>query len=98
MVKMATNSSVLIIGLQPQLLDFSSPDYADFPGLDAAKVQVALEADEAKLNRLGYDAQLCLTDLGETAETVVSERLKQKRFDCILIGAGVRTVGKHFLM
>jgi hypothetical protein len=95
---MATGPSVLIIGLQPQLIDFSSPDYAGFPGLNAAKVQAALDADEAKLNSLGYDAQLCLTDFGETAEAVVSERLKQKRFDCVLIGAGVRTVGKHFLL
>jgi hypothetical protein len=95
---MATGPSVLIIGLQPQLIDFSSPDYAAFPGLDAAKVQAALDADEAKLKSLGYDAQLCLIDFGETAEAVVSDRLGQKRFDCVLIGAGVRTIGKNFLL
>jgi hypothetical protein len=95
---MATGPSVLIIGLQPQLIDFSSPDYAAFSGLDAAKVQAALDADEAKLKSLGYDAQLCLIDFGETAEAVVSDRLGQKRFDCVLIGAGVRTIGKNFLL
>ena len=95
---MATGPSVLIVGVQPQLIDFSSSDYAAFPGLDAAKLQVALEADQAKLNSLGYDTQLCLTDFGETAEVVVLECLKQKRFDCVLIGAGVRTIGRHFLL
>jgi hypothetical protein len=95
---MATRPSVLIIGLQPQLIDFSSPDYAAFRDLDAAKVQAALDADVAKLNSLGYDAQLCLTDFGETAEVAVSERLKQKQFDCVLIGAGVRSIGKNFFL
>ena len=89
---------MLIVGLQPQLIDFSSPDFAAFPGLDAAKVQAALDADEATLTSLGYDAQLCLTDFGDTAEAVVSERLKQQQFDCVLIGAGVRTIGRHFLL
>ena len=95
---MATGPSVLIVGLQPQLIDFSSSDFAAFPGLDAAKVQAALDADEATLTSLGYDAQLCLTDFGDTAEAVVSERLKQQQFDCVLIGAGVRTIGRHFLL
>ena len=90
--------SVLIVGLQPKLIDFSLPDYAAFPGLDAAKVQSALDADEARLNSLGYDAQLCLTDFGETAESVVRDHLKRKKFDCVLIGAGVRTIGKNFIL
>ncbi|MEO8409308.1 MAG: hypothetical protein ABI478_01960 [Propionivibrio sp.] len=95
---MANAKSVLLIGLQPKLIDYSSPDYAAFPGMDAAKVQAALDADASRLNGLGYEAQLCLTDFGETAEVVVSEALRKKSFDCVLIGAGVRTVGKNFLL
>ena len=90
--------SVLIVGLQPKLIDFSLADYAAFPGMDAAEVQSALDADEARLNSLGYDAQLCLTDFGETAESVVRDHLKRKKFDCVLIGAGVRTIGKNFIL
>ena len=95
---MAQRPSVLLIGLQPQLLDFLGPDYAAFPGLNAAKVQAALEADAAALNQLGYDAELCLTDLGETAEAVVTQRLSPQRFDCVLIGAGVRCISTYFLL
>jgi hypothetical protein len=95
---MAAGRSVLVIGLQPTLIDFSSPDYSAFPGLDAAKVQAAIDADTAKLNSLGYDAHICLTDFGETAEAVVLSHLKQKRFDFVLIGAGVRTIGKNFFL
>jgi nucleotide-binding universal stress UspA family protein len=91
-------SSVLVIGFEPSLLDFSSPDLAAFPGLTAAKILQALAADQARLQDLGYDVEVCLIDLGETAEAVVRERLRAKPYDCILIGAGVRTGASHFLL
>ena len=89
---------VLIIGLEPTLLDFSDPAYAAMPDMSAAKVLSALQADAARLNELGYEAELCLTDLGETAAAVVTERLKRQRYDCILIGAGVRVHPRFFLL
>ena len=95
---MTATKRVLVIGLQPALIDFSAPDYAAFPGLDAAKVLAGLTAAEEQLHRLGYDAQTCLVDFGESAEAVVLDRLRQARFDCVLIGAGVRTVARHFLL
>jgi len=95
---MTDKKSVLVIGLQPTLIDFSDPDYAAYPGMDAAKVLAGLKASETSLTDLGYDVQLCLTDFGETAETVVRDQLEQKRFDCVLIGAGVRTIAGNFLL
>jgi len=95
---MIQKNSVLVIGFEPTLLDFSSPEFAAFPGLDAPKVLNALKADEARLKNLGCDVELCLIDLGETAETVVLGRLQRKPFDCILIGAGVRTIPSHFIL
>ncbi len=70
-----SKKSVLVIGLEPSLIDFSDPAYGAYPGMDASKVMASLKADEANLNALGYDAQLCLTDFGETAEAVVQARL-----------------------
>ena len=55
-------------------------------------------SSEDELTRLGYSVQMCLTDFGETAEAVVQSQLKQKRFDCILIGAGVRTNPSNFML
>lgn len=95
---MTAKKSVLIIGLEPTLIDFSHPDYAAHPGMDAAKVLEGLKAAEDTLTRLGYDVQMCFTDFGETAEAVVRDCLKQKRFDCILIGAGVRTIAGNFIL
>ncbi len=86
-----TKKRVLLIGLEPTVVD-----YTRFPGLNAGKVLAALKADEANLNALGYDAQLCFVDLGETAETTVVQKLSEGTFDCVLIGAGIRTVPEHF--
>src|SRR5215471_14797730 len=93
---MTDKKSVIVIGLDPELIDFSQPGYP--PGMDATKVLAGLKFSEAELTRLGYSVQMCLTDFGETAEVVVQSQLKQKRFDCILIGAGVRANPSNLIL
>ena len=93
---MTDTKSVLVIGLDPTLIDFSQPGYP--PGMNATKVFAGLQACEDELTGLGYSVQMCFTDFGETAESVVQDQLGQKRFDCVLIGAGVRTVPSNFLL
>lgn len=93
---MADEKSILVIGLDPTLIDFSQPGYA--PGMDAEKVLAGLKASDDELTRLGYSVQMCLTDFGETAEEAVRSRLEREQFDCILIGAGVRTNPSNFLL
>jgi len=88
-----TKTQVLVIGLEPTLVDFSS-----MPDMNAGKVRAGLEADQAKLAALGYEAELCLTDLGETAADVVARKLSEKAFDCVVIGAGIRTIPAYFLL
>lgn len=95
---MEKRKQVLIVGLQPELIDFSSPEYAAFPGLTAEKVMAGLNAGAASLKAQGYEAELCLTDFGATAEDVLRNALIQKQYDCVLVGAGVRTVPTHFLL
>ena len=93
---MTGNKSVLVIGLDPTLIDFSQPGYA--PGMTATKVLAGLKSSEEELRALGYSVQLCLTDFGETAAVVVRDCLDKQRFDCILIGAGVRANPSNFLL
>jgi DNA-binding LacI/PurR family transcriptional regulator len=88
----------MLIGLEPTVIDFSSQDFANSPGLDANKIQAGLDKAEEDLKRLGYDVEMCLTDAGETAENVVRSRLRAKQFDCIIIGAGIRTVTSYFML
>lgn len=95
---MTGKKSVMVIGLEPTLIDFSDPFFADSPGMNATKILAGLKFAEDNLTRLGYSVQVCLTDLGETAEDVVQSQLEQRRFDCVLIGAGIRTMPGNFLL
>ena len=93
---MTDRKSVLVVGLDPRLIDFSQPGYP--PGMSAEKVFDGIKASEEMLTGLGYNVQTCMTDFGETAETVVKGDLKQQPWDCVMIGAGVRTVPSNFLL
>ena len=95
---MTNKKSVMVIGLEPTLIDFSDPFFALSPGMNATKVLAGLKSAEDTLTRLGYSVLLCLTDLGETAEAVVRSQLEQQRFDCILFGAGIRTMPSNFIL
>ena len=95
---MTSKKSVLFIGIEPTKLDFSSPDFADKPGLTAEKISAGLEADIRNLTELGYDAKLCLIDLGETAESQVRQDLQAKKYDCVVIGAGIRALPSNFML
>jgi hypothetical protein len=91
---MTTGKKVLLIGLEPKLVD-----YAHLPTpLDEPTLRSALETDLRKLRDLGYAAEWLLVDRGETAETVVAAKLRSEPFDCVLIGAGIRTIPPLFLL
>jgi len=77
--------TVLAIGIEPSLVDFSA-----FPGLTAELVTSYINAQIEQLRAMGYEADSCLIDLGETAEAVAATALRSKRFDCVMIGAGLR--------
>jgi hypothetical protein len=91
---MTQGKKVLMIGLDPKVVDYSHLAAK----LDEPTLRVGLAADETRLLDLGYDARWLLIDRGETAEAVVSAALTEKTFDCVLIGAGVRTVPPMFLL
>ena len=57
--------TVLAIGIDPSFVDFSA-----FLGLTAELVGNHIEAQIERLRSLGYEADSCLIDLGDTAEAV----------------------------
>ena len=85
--------NVLLIGLDPGVVD-----YDRWPGLTAEKLEAGLRRDEATLNDNGYNARICFIDHGETAEDVVKATLAETEFDCVLVGAGVRTDNEEFIL
>ena len=76
---------VLAIGLEPSCVNFSA-----FPGFTAELVRNYIDAQIERLRAEGFDADSCLIDLGDTAEAVAATALRSKRFDCVVIGAGLR--------
>jgi hypothetical protein len=91
---MTRDKRVLMLGLDPKVVDYSHLAVK----LDEPTLRAGLAADEKRLRDLGYDAKWLLIDRGETAETVVSAALKEGSFDCVLIGAGIRTIPPMFLL
>jgi hypothetical protein len=77
---------IMSIGLHPDVVDYSL-----FPGLTNERLTLGLKAQEKVLQDLGFEVKMCLVDLGETAETVARTALQEKKYDAVVIGAGVRT-------
>jgi hypothetical protein len=76
---------VLALGLDPALVHLpASPELT--PDLVRAFIDLQLEG----LRRLGYEVECCLVDRGDTAEAVIASHLRGRRFDCVMIGAGLR--------
>lgn len=84
---------VLAIGIEPAYADYSA-----FPQLTPELVRSYIEAQLLRLRDLGFEVTSCLVDLGETAEASVAAALKDERFDCIVIGAGLREPKERLLL
>jgi len=90
---MMTKARVLLVGLEPEIVDYSK---SPVPGLTAAKVRAAVEADCTKLESLGYAVKSLYVDDGKTAEAALANALATDQYDCIMIGAGLRIVPPYF--
>ena len=86
-------TSVLAIGLDPAFVDLSA-----FPQFTPELVHSYIDAQIEALRTLGYDVESCLIDLGETAEAVTTAALTAKRYDCVMIGAGLREPPDRLLL
>ena len=85
--------TVLAIGIDPSFVD-----YGAFPGLTVELVGSYIETQIERLRALGFEAQSCLIDLGDTAEAVAAAALGAKHYDCVVIGAGLREPRERLLL
>ncbi len=86
------------IGLHPYAIDVESPDFAQFAGLTRERLAKANSDNVAGLQAAGYDVDNCLIDSGEAGAEKVRSWLANKRYDAVLIGAGVRLVANNTLL
>jgi len=90
---MSEKKRVVLVGWNPEVVDYSK-----WPGLTPEKLRAALEGDRDNLNTLGYKAELLYINDADTAYDTISDALSKTVYDCVLIGAGVRTIDEHFFV
>ncbi len=79
---------VLLIGYEPEAVDFSNPALA--PGGSAEKIHAGLALALKQMRGRGWEAGLCLVRPDETALETVERHLASADYDCVVIGAGIR--------
>jgi hypothetical protein len=78
-------TAVLALGLDPVVVDAQSVS-----GLSPDLIRAFIEAQLERIRACGYDVESCLVDAGDTAEAVLTDHLRKRTFDCVMIGAGLR--------
>src|SRR3546814_9379186 len=70
---------------------FPSPTlFRSPPGFDAAKINAGIEIAVAAITERGWRADLCMIPPDERAGPMLEEQLASARYDCVVIGAGLR--------
>lgn len=92
---MHTKPSILLVGIDPKAIDYSS---GPLMGFNAEGVMSVLEAGRAKIEQRGIRADMCLIEFGETAEQTLSDKLSDSDYDCVVVGAGVREPKDRLLL
>ncbi|OBH86695.1 hypothetical protein A5681_15095 [Mycobacterium scrofulaceum] len=90
--------TVIQIGLDPDVIDYSSPDFAQFGGLSKGVLRTANDDNVAALRAAGYQVDNCLIGFGTAGADQARRRLEAKRYDAVLIGAGIRLVAANTLL
>ncbi|OBF98729.1 hypothetical protein A5773_00220 [Mycobacterium sp. 852014-52450_SCH5900713] len=90
--------TVIQIGLDPDVIDYSSPDFAQFAGLSRDALRLANDDNVAGLRAAGYEVDNCLIGFGAAGAGKARRWLEAKRYDAVLIGAGIRLVAGNTLL
>src|SRR5262245_34135373 len=79
---------VLLVGFDPATVDFSDP--AIPPSMNAEKIHAGVKIALADFVGRGWQAEVCFINPDETAVPTVERHLADGRYDCVVVGAGVR--------
>ena len=79
---------VLLLGLDPETVDFSDPALP--PGMTVEKVRAGVAVAVKQFTDRGWESDVCYILPDETAGPAVERRLLSTNYDCVVIGGGVR--------
>jgi hypothetical protein len=81
-------SRILLLGLDPETVDYSDPALP--PGMSAEKVRAGIAVALKQFTERGWESEVCFIRPDETAGPTVEHQLGSSRYECVVIGAGVR--------
>jgi hypothetical protein len=84
---------VLLVGLDPETFDFSDPALP--PGMTAEKVQAGIAVAVKQFTERGWESDIGMIRPDETAGPAAERQLRVAKYDCVVIGAGVRLPPRH---
>lgn len=93
-----TSISAIQIGLDPDAIDYTSPDFAQFGGLTREALRAANDDNVAGLRANGYHVANCLIGFGDAGVATARAALAAAHYDAVLIGAGIRLVANNTLL
>ena len=88
-------SRVLLIGIKPEAVDVSDPDLP--PGTTVAKIADGIDATLSDMHARGWEAAFCSILTDKSAEITIAASLAE-RWDCIVIGGGIRIPSRGLLL
>ena len=66
--------------------------------MDAKKIQAGIELCMKQMSDRGWQADTCLVQPDATAGPVLQQHLSAAKYDCVVVGAGVRLPPKNLLL
>jgi hypothetical protein len=88
--------NICFIGQKPETVDFSDPALP--PGFDAKKIHAGIEVGMRQMSERGWHPDLCLVRPDGTAASAIERQLSLVRYDCVVIGGGIRIPPKSLLL
>src|SRR5258706_1620733 len=91
---MSESRTVLLVGIEPDQVDFSDPDLP--PGMNADRIRAGLVIAEQQFIDHGDQVDLCALGLDGIADAVLVTQLIRADYDCLVIGGGLRRPAAHY--
>jgi hypothetical protein len=79
---------VVLVGFDPDTVDFSDPALP--PGMSADKIHSGIAVALKQMADRGWEGDVCLIRPDGSAGQTIERHLRSARYDCVVIGAGVR--------
>ncbi len=79
---------VLLVGYEPETVDFSNAALP--PSMSVEKIRAGVALALKQMTDRGWEGDVCYIRPDGTAGQMVARHLASAKYDCIVIGAGVR--------